>query len=228
VAQAHDWQGFYVGINGGFADTTFDTSRDVTTNGGYVAQDVLDIEAISAISLSQSEFSGGIQAGFNWVGSGMVFGVEGDFNMANSSESASVTGNWTIFYGGANAHTTTVETNLEWLATLRARLGMSAGGNLLYVTGGAAFAEADFTQGFSETTFPVPFSSVTATETLTGWTAGAGVEIPLGTNLSLKAEYLYVDLGSIDTVGSVGVGSSYNGTADITANVYRVGINLKL
>ena len=29
-----------------------------------------------------------------------------------------------------------------------------------------------------------------------GWTAGAGVEYALNQNLSVKAEYLYVDLGS--------------------------------
>lgn len=227
-ADDYNWQGFYVGLNGGYADITSDTSRDVTVLGGYAAQDALDIEAASLISQSPGGFTGGGQAGINWLSSGFLFGLEGDFNTVDAKEANSVTANWTVFYGGANELTTTVETDLEWLATVRARIGTLTGGYLLYVTGGAAFAEATFTQGFSETTFPVPFGSLAANESLSGWTAGGGVEIPVGTNLTIKAEYLYVDLGSIDTVGTVGVGSQYAGSADITSNVYRVGFNIKL
>jgi outer membrane immunogenic protein len=228
LAQAddYDWQGAYVGLSGGFADVTADSSRDVTVLGGYVAQDALDIEAASAISQDPGGFIGGIQVGYNKVSNGFLFGIEADFSMVDATENDSVTVPWTIPYPGTL--TTTVATEQEWLATLRARVGTVAGGNLLYVTGGAAFAEVNFTQGFSETTFPVPFGSLSASETLTGWTAGAGFEIPIGTNLTLKGEYLYVDLGSVDTVGSLGVGSVYAGNAEFSNNVYRVGFNIKL
>jgi outer membrane immunogenic protein len=228
IAQAdgYDWHGAYVGLNGGYADVSSGTSRDVTVLGGYVAQDALDIEAASTIGQDPGGFTGGIQVGYNNVSSGFLFGIEADFSVVDASENDSVTVPWTIPYPGTL--TTTVETEQEWLATVRARVGTVAGGNLLYVTGGAAFAEVNFTQGFSETTFPVPFGSLAASETRVGWTAGAGFEIPVGTNLTLKGEYLYVDLGSVDTVGTLGVVSSYNGSAEVTNSVYRVGFNIKL
>jgi opacity protein-like surface antigen len=33
---------------------------------------------------------------------------------------------------------------------------------------------------------------------LLGWTAGGGVELGLGESVSVKAEYLYSDFGSLD------------------------------
>ena len=62
---------------------------------------------------------------------------------------------------------------------------------------------------------------------------GAGGELALNRNWSVKAEYLHVDLGSISTTakithgGFVGYTNTLTTKADITANIARVGVNYK-
>jgi outer membrane immunogenic protein len=71
----------------------------------------------------------------------------------------------------------------------------------------------------------------------TGWTIGGGVEARLMDNWSAKAEYLYLDLGSVadtfNTVGVTGAGAgavvatrTYN--SDIREHIFRFGLNYKL
>jgi outer membrane immunogenic protein len=65
----------------------------------------------------------------------------------------------------------------------------------------------------------------------TGWTVGAGVEWMFAPAWSVKAEYLYVDLGSIsNTIGYI-YGptsiSSLTSTFNERDNIVRAGINYK-
>jgi outer membrane immunogenic protein len=66
--------------------------------------------------------------------------------------------------------------------------------------------------------------------TSTGWTVGAGLEWRFAPAWSVKAEYLYVDLGShSDTiVYNYGPTSSLTSTVRETDNIVRVGVNYKL
>jgi outer membrane immunogenic protein len=68
---------------------------------------------------------------------------------------------------------------------------------LLYVTGGLAYGEvkADYTSGI----FGTPLALLSTSTTRAGWTVGAGVEGAFWNNWSLKAEYLYVDLGTVSS-----------------------------
>ena len=56
-----------------------------------------------------------------------------------------------------------------------------------------------------------------------GWTIGAGLEAQATSNLSIKAEYLYVDLGTQTYAGLPG------GSVDATQrfSVIRAGLNYK-
>ena len=53
-----------------------------------------------------------------------------------------------------------------------------------------------------------------------GWAVGGGVEYAFTNNWTVKAEYLYMDLGD-DYYSSIGDNSG------LTANVVRAGINYK-
>lgn len=225
VSAAGTWGGWYAGINAGYGSLDADTSRDVTVPGGYVAQDIADIEFAGAIDLDSDGFVGGIQVGYNWESGTLVLGLEGDFSFASLDDSASVIQAWTVPYPGTL--TTDAAIEQKWLATLRARLGTTLGATLVYATAGVALSNVEFSQGFSETTFPVAFGSISNSETLTGWTAGVGAELPISEATTLKIEYLHVDLGSIDTAGSVGVGSTVTGKADVTNDIVRLGLNFK-
>jgi outer membrane immunogenic protein len=75
-----------------------------------------------------------------------------------------------------------------------------------------------------------------SSRTATGWTVGAEFEYGIWKNVSLKAEYLYVDLGGGDTnVRAQDAPSPLLQLASFTAshsptifNVARIGLNIKL
>ena len=56
-----------------------------------------------------------------------------------------------------------------------------------------------------------------------GWTAGVGLEAQATSNISIKAEYLYVDLGT-QTYGGLPIGSI---DATQRFSVVRAGLNYK-
>jgi outer membrane immunogenic protein len=67
----------------------------------------------------------------------------------------------------------------------------------------------------------------------TGWTAGAGFEYAVSKNISLKAEYMYVSLGtSALTERALALGggpattlSTFNVSGRTTFNIARLGVN---
>ena len=61
-----------------------------------------------------------------------------------------------------------------------------------------------------------------------GWTVGAGFEYMFAGNWSVKGEYLYVDLGTLNGVGVLTppfAGFAYTNSTRVTANIARVGVN---
>jgi outer membrane immunogenic protein len=143
--------------------------------------------------------------------------------------------------------TNSVSQNLEWFGTLRGRVGstLTTPAILGYVTGGLAYGEVRTVstvngvnlvgpQGVNTPPTVVPFSgSVTNRSTRTGWTVGGGIEGVIGGNWTMKAEYLYVDLGTVSgslltasiAPGGVSVITRYS--SDITDHIFRVGFNYK-
>ncbi len=116
IAPVYNWNGFYLGINGGggWGRSRFDFPFSGTTTGNF--------------NTSGGLFGG--TAGFNWQSSALVFGVEGDGDWANIKGSSACP--------GAGFTCTTSD---SWLATARARLGYAANEWLFYVTGGGAFGD---------------------------------------------------------------------------------------
>jgi outer membrane immunogenic protein len=145
----------------------------------------------------------GGQLGYNWQFGQFVWGLEGD-------------GDWTNLRGHANAAsclgTTLCETRNNFLATARGRVGLAVDRLLPYVTGGLAV-------GNIKATDP-PFAGVDKTRE--GWTAGGGLEYSLAPNWSVKAEYLFVNLGKENCGILCGLPSN---NVSLTTNVVRGGIN---
>ncbi|MBS9478605.1 outer membrane protein [Ancylobacter radicis] len=100
---------------------------------------------------------------------------------------------------------------LDYFGTIRARAGFAFDQALIYGTGGFAYGRGTYELG-----------GLSNDQTQTGWTIGAGGEYAFAPNWTVKAEYLYLDLGkeTYDTVG---------GPIDIgtTANILRAGVNYK-
>ena len=109
----------------------------------------------------------------------------------------------------------TCESKTTWLATARARLGYAGFGNWLpYITGGAAFADVTATNS----------AASSASSTLTGWTAGVGVEYAMLAHWSLKVEYLYLDLGGFNCGAACGAATD---NVNFTSSIARMGLNYR-
>ena len=60
-----------------------------------------------------------------------------------------------------------------------------------------------------------------------GWTAGGGAEFAVNERWSVKAEYLYVDLGHGTCSAAVCSGPGVKSAIDFIAQLVRVGLNYR-
>jgi opacity protein-like surface antigen len=228
-----DWAGFYLGANvgGGFGNSTI--SNNAT---GFTSNSHLD----------SSGPVGGIQGGYNWIfAPNWLAGLEADFDGSGigSRNSAQFE---TLPNGGTSFGQ--VSRSERWLGTVRGRIGYSLfqPGWLTYITGGFAYGEID-TRAFASVTganFPNATPPITGANygfngsksgVQTGWTVGAGEEIPIAPQFSLVLQYLYTDLGSFSlnlpatspnpTVAHLISQGKNNISVDNNSNIFRIGIN---
>jgi Outer membrane protein beta-barrel domain len=117
------------------------------------------------------------------------------------------------------------------LATVRGRLGFASDRWLIYATGGLAVGEARFGFTFTENQGANVALSVSDSVVKAGWTVGADVEAVLGNSWSVKAEYLFIDLGShsISAANPTGFGPlTVNQSFNIRDNIVRAGHQLSV
>jgi outer membrane immunogenic protein len=228
----YGWTGFYVGGNVGGA------WGDVSNNWNLLGADFFfplppSAPALLALTNQPSHPSSviwGGQVGYNYQISSIVVGLEGDLNSLrlNSSFTSSLTG-VPHFAAGAFA-TETAQSN--YLATLRGRLGVVVEKWLLYGTVGLAVGHVTYTDFLNYNNLGAT-QFAQASETRIGWTLGGGAEYALTRDWSIKAEYLYVDLGKSSALSSLvplGFGNVFDVSHEhrLTEQIGRVGINYKL
>jgi outer membrane immunogenic protein len=178
------WDGLYAGVHGGLG------------RGSFVAEDPLLGDFVDA-DFDHEPQGGvvGIQLGHNARRGRWVFGIEADIAATNIEGDSAV--GFDPFPG---ASVSIIETSeLKYLGTLRARIGIDAGPALVFVTAGLAAGrvEATFTNAFSAGgPFPDLSISSSSRDTHVGYTVGGGVEFPIREGVTLKGEYLYVNLGT--------------------------------
>jgi outer membrane immunogenic protein len=204
-------------------------------------------------------FIGGGQMGYNWqFMNNFVAGVEADIQgIAGNSGSrtfftgAAVPGIVGGALGDSFSAIHSVRGSLDYLGTVRGRLGWLFTPTLLvYGTGGLAYGGVTLNSATQVTaatavfnTIQPSFGGVNFSNTQVGWTAGGGLEWMFWPNWSVKAEYLYYDLGSVtqnflltsvDAGGVPHPGAVHNGgsalfggamRARINGNIVRAGLN---
>jgi outer membrane immunogenic protein len=149
----------------------------------------------SALGADPSGYLIGLQAGYNFqYASNLLAGFETDI---------AITG----FDGSAAG----VTVDLDYIGTVRGRLGYTMERVMLYGTAGLAYGRGDVSMG-----------GLSNKQTHFGWTLGAGVEAMIAPNITARLEYLYADLGK-ETYATVG-GPLRVG---IDASIVRVGMNYK-
>jgi outer membrane immunogenic protein len=189
---------------------------------GYGRQRVdIDNESLGTnFKDSESGITFGGYVGYNWQRccSPLVFGVETDFNYLNTSPTA-----FDVEPGiGPNAgliETTSLKSRMDWFGTLRARAGYTVHDDwLLYATGGLAYAQVDHTLndncvGCATSPLNLGTFQQSNKDSKVGWTAGGGVEFLHDSHWLLRAEALFVDLGSethtyVVTAPGIGTGTA--------------------
>lgn len=224
------WTGLYVGVNAGYTIAGGDSAGFTGTDtGGDGIGTALALGRIPRqIGLQPGGFIGGAQAGYNWQSGAMVYGLEADIQGVAGRDSFSI-----VPLPPTTPATISGSQGLEWLATLRGRLGVTATPELLlYVTGGLAVGQTKLSFSALGPGWAPTLASVAVSDPIkAGWTIGAGAEWALAGSWSVKGEYLYYDLGSSDaTVRYDYVGETSTLTAHTNDNghIVRVGLNYKI
>jgi outer membrane immunogenic protein len=199
------WGGFYAGWHFGLADTE-DSVKD---------KDGLNHHA--SFSVSDTAFMGGGQAGYNWQGTGrlsrLIVGVEADIgdlalhgkSLDPRSSGATYSGFDSGLYGDVTG-----------------RVGLVSGKGLVYGKAGFAFFNGDV---FVDNSAGSYGGGRAVTSTLTGWTAGGGVEFPVTASWSIKGEYLHFDFGSQNAVLHTPTHGDFRYSNDLTADTFTLGVN---
>jgi outer membrane immunogenic protein len=176
------WAGIYLGVNLGFGWTDADW-RNLTS---APAASFFDHVPGDRFNHSADGIIGGGQIGFNHQVGGWVFGVEALFDASDISGSRISSSR----FGAADDEFTA---RIDMLLLATGRVGYAWGQALGYVKGGYAGAKV----GGSVNDAVGPFTgSGSDSRWASGWTVGGGFEYAVTPNLSLGAEYNYVELGS--------------------------------
>jgi outer membrane immunogenic protein len=208
---AYDWSGLYAGVNAGYA---WGETKGTDIN-GWISP-FPDVE--SSLTADGDGLTAGGQIGYNMQMESLVLGVEADLSYldVSGSETSSVY---------PDNH---VVSDDGYLGTLRARLGFAADRFMIYGTGGLAVGDtgSKWVDNGGGTQF------VLNTNSQWGWVAGGGVEYAATDSISVKAEYLYYDLGTENLHYSPvpfgfctppGVGCDFK--LKNTGNIVRLGVN---
>jgi high affinity Mn2+ porin len=157
---------------------------------------------------------GGVQAGYeHYFTSRLMLGVEVDMSFPGTQDLSQILSYRATQAGSANEQ-------LEYLASLRGRMGYAVGPWTPFITGGVAWASTraartDLTTG-NEDAQP---SNVRL-----GYVLGAGVDYRLDSRWSARAEYLYTGLG-LTGFTFASAPARYDSQYDL--HRFRIGLNYK-
>lgn len=159
--------------------------------------------AVSTGNFTVSGATVGGTLGYNLVLSALVFGLETDLN-------------WSGIKGSTATNCGTIcNTSNDWLGTMRGRIGYAFDRVLPYVTGGLAYGKVNISNNIGGA----------ASITKVGWTLGGGLEYAVTNNWTLKAEYLYADLGKATCDAACSGGDPFD--VRFSTHILRGGLNYK-
>ncbi|MGH6673109.1 MAG: outer membrane protein [Xanthobacteraceae bacterium] len=217
------WTGFYIGgdIGGAWSHT----------DGSWAG-----LPGVNPTSgnLNGSGFLGGVHAGYNYqFAPSWVLGVEGDWDWAHAGGSNSQT--WTLLGTGVPipGAVTTMNATVDWLASIRGRLGYLVTPRVLaYVTGGAAWGNVHYSATAADPATGY-LASTAFNNTSDGFVVGGGLEWAMTTHWSVRAEYLYYRLDSGQGATAAGTPAAFAGLPSsfswghTSVDVARAGLSYK-
>ncbi len=216
----YDWTGFYLGVTAGYA------------NGDHSSDDVAGaFLGYPDLANGQSHgFIGGGTVGINWQAGSLVYGLETDISwLSNQTSFVDPNGAINNFYPSAT-------NRLNFLGTVRGRLGLAVDNTLVYGTAGFAYGQVENTARYNSLVFPTSNTpNYDVKSTRPGWVVGGGIEHACSLNWTLKGEALYAELTPNEGTwvspppGSVTfpAGAVYEDQFNTSVGLVRAGLNYK-
>jgi outer membrane immunogenic protein len=194
-APIYNWNGWYIGGNAGVA---WATDGLTGYSGGPGTAPFFAAGGLpTTLAPGARGYLGGAQLGYNWqVSRSWLVGLEADLQGGDYKGTSSISSTVNLA-----PFTTSVEQHSDWFGTVRGRIGFLIAPNiLLYGAGGFAYGQVESSQstianGFATCPATLPCASASATSTRYGWTAGGGWDVMFAPNWTVRAEWIYVDLG---------------------------------
>lgn len=195
ATDSETWKGWYVGVYGGGTFNRSDVATStIYSSTGYLAQaSVTAINTAGVQQIKPNGFTGGGTFGYNHQTGALVVGAELDFGAMNANEGVSSGATYPCC--SLTRFTINQATKTRWLLTARPRLGVAVGNAMIYGTGGLAVTDVNYAATFTDT-YANATESAAFKKNKAGWTLGGGAEFKIGSNWSVKGEYLYADFGS--------------------------------
>ncbi|MFO1103201.1 MAG: outer membrane beta-barrel protein [Methylocystis sp.] len=250
AAEPHEWGGVYIGGHVGYG---FAAAKDTTLAARSPEAAILQSDARAPFSQRSdiAGFVGGGQIGYNWrLHPLLVAGLETDFAYANIGGSYGASANFLNEESKkgdcfdedneCRNFAASAKRLLESLGTVRGRFGVLPRDDImLYLTGGFAYGQVSARGALGEgnrfCALDFYCSAGAFSGFATGWTAGAGLEYAVARNWSLKAEWLYVDLGrqgyAINAYGGLvadGIPANFAASSASATHLIRTGFNYRI
>ncbi|KTD37412.1 hypothetical protein Lmor_0604 [Legionella moravica] len=248
------WTGFYVGANAGYLWSASNLIRNLGIPSYYnpvfypFSQSMSETIAFLGtheIDNSSDSFIGGGQIGYNaQILDKLVIGIDADLDAiapASSTSNFVSTATTPLLAGVTHIANITLTKKLDYLGLLKGRLGYLINPTLLvYGAGAFAYGGATLNTQYNVTnTQPVftPMSGYASVhDVLGGWAGGGGAEWLVTPKWSVKAEYIYYNLGPMHSYLTLAQNAAFNplveyaaasvkSKAEFTGNILRVGVN---
>jgi outer membrane immunogenic protein len=220
---SYNWTGLYVGANVGYGWGS-DESTNVNGNAPFPAGLVRNTDPDGGLA--------GFQLGYNYqFPSNWVVGVEGQFSWSHLTGSNSLASAVPLF---VHNRFSTTNDDITSLSTVTGRIGHAFNNYLVYVKGGAAWAQINTTGPNTDPALGGTLvATTTGSEDRSGWTVGLGAEWGFWQNWSARLEYDYMDFGTRDVSDSSAYFNGFHGlpvlvrSADLNVSVVEAGLNYR-
>jgi outer membrane immunogenic protein len=228
---ATTWTGFYIGANAGVA-TQWSTVQDLNS---WSTEDLLNIS-----SKVMGATAGG-QAGYNIQDGSFVYGIEADWNWTGTKSDRTLTDTCAC----GDPVVVQIHTEMNWVATVRGRAGLTMGTTLAYVTGGLAVAEFDnhWGAGFANPAAgcggaavcgPANNNNFVSHNAQLGWAAGFGIEHMFAgyPHLTFRVEAMWLNFANNNVANAgpssvSGLPGPFTSQFQNQAALARAGLNYK-
>ncbi len=221
------WTGFYVGAQVGYAFSDSDDNNLFDTAPFDVNGSTFQVVNTGLFDDEDEDgFTVGGHVGYNFQFGAFVVGAEADIEWVDVGGGRNITVTVSNPACRSRQFTVALGSDLEFIGSLRARLGWAWDRALIYATGGLAYASFDTGDNNFLGVGINPFFANGDDDTVWGWTIGAGVEWAFTNNLTARLEYRYTSFDRDSNTFFV-VNPAFDSDDSADFHAVRLGVSYK-